>query len=257
MSRTAIFLLPIYDEEARLEVLLERIRDASLPAGWSRSILAVDDGSRDASAAILARRAADLPLVCLTHPVNRGLPQTLADGFAWVARHGGEADAVVSMDADDTHDPSDAAAMLAAIDAGADLVLASRFLPGAAMHGVAAHRHVYGNIANALLRAALAVPGVTDYGCGFRAARASLVRATVEHFGERLLELRSFGFICTAEMVWKLGWAAPRIAEVPLILRYDQKESRSKMPSLRTITGYGVLAAMGVRQRLSGLRGSA
>lgn len=252
MSRTAIFLLPIYDEEARLEVLLDRIRDAPLPDGWARSILAVDDGSRDRSAAILARRAADLPLVRITHPVNLGLPPTLADGFVWVAHNGGDGDVVVTMDADDTHDPNDAAPMLTAIDDGYDLVLASRFVAGAAMYGVAAHRHVYGNIANGILRATLALPGVTDYGCGFRAARASLVRDTVAHFGERLLELRSWGFICTAEMLWKLSWASPRIAEVPLILRYDQKESRSKMPSLRTISGYGVLAAKGVKQRLFG-----
>lgn len=250
-ARQAIFLLPIYDEEARLEALLERIAAAPLPPAWGLRLLAVDDGSRDGSAAILARRTPTLPLVVVTHAVNRGLAEALRTGLAWVAANAADGDAVVSMDADDTHDPAHAAAMLERIEAGFDLVLASRFQPGAAMYGVAPHRQLYGNAANAILRATLAVPGVSDYGCGFRAMSAPLVRRAVHELGPRLLELHSWGFICTAELVWKLSWFAPRIAEVPLTLHYDLKQSASKMPSARTIGGYGLLAAKGLGRRIS------
>lgn len=249
-ARHAIFLLPIYDEEARLEALLERIAAAPLPPAWERCILAVDDGSRDASAAILARRASTLPLTVLTHPLNRGLAEALCTGLVWAAANAADGDAVVSMDADDTHDPAHAAAMLERIEQGFELVLASRFQPGAAIYGVARHRQLYGNAANAILRATLAVPGVSDYGCGFRAMGAPLVRRAVRGLGPRLLELRTWGFICTAELVWKLSWFAPRVAEVPLTLHYDFKRSASKMPSARTITGYALLAAMGIKKRM-------
>lgn len=251
MSRAAIFLLPIYDEAALLEVLLGRIRDARLPSPWRARVLAVDDGSGDGSAAILARPRAELDVVVLTHERNLGLAQTLYDGLAWIARQARDDDAVILMDADDTHDPADAAGMLSEIDRGHDLVLASRFHAGASTTGVAAHRRAYGGIANALLRATLAVPAVTDYGCGFRAVRAAVVRRAVSALGERLLELRPWGFICTAELLWKLSLFEPRIAEVPLHLRYDRKQSASKMPSLRTMAGYAVLAGKGLGWRAS------
>lgn len=251
-ARYAIFLLPIYDEEARLEALLERIVAARLPPAWGLRIVAVDDGSRDGSPGILRRRAADLPLVVLTHEVNRGLAEALRSGLTWAASEAADGDAIVSMDADDTHDPAHAAAMLESIEQGFDLVLASRFQPGAAMYGVARHRQMQGNAANAILRATLAVPGISDYGCGFRAMSVPLVRRAVRELGPRLFELPAWGFICTAELAWKLSWFQPRIAEVPLTLHYDLKESASKMPSLRTIGGYALLAAMGMRRRVLG-----
>src|SRR5262249_5232912 len=58
MSAAVVVVLPVYNEALRLEVLLERIERAL--TGKPFRIVAVDDGSRDDSTAILARRSADL-----------------------------------------------------------------------------------------------------------------------------------------------------------------------------------------------------
>lgn len=239
--RTTIFLLPVYNEAARLDALLSRIRASMEKAGIAYRVVAVDDGSRDDSSGILTRRAADMPIVVLTHRFNRGLAETLRDGIEWVADNAGEDDVVITMDADDTHDPEDVGPMLLKIDQGCDVVIASRFCAGAEVRGVPAHRQLFSVGANGLLRAFLRIPGVRDYACGFRAIRAGLLRRAVMQLGNGLLELRNWGFICTAELLWKLSLFGARCGEVPFVLRYDKKEGDSKMRPLRTILGYGLL----------------
>ncbi len=239
--RTVLFLLPVYNEEARLDTLLDRIRDTMTAQGLAYRIVAVDDGSRDGSPAILARRKADLPLEVVTHRFNRGLGETVRDGLEWVADNAGPEDVVITMDADDTHDPAYVKAMLDTMDRGLDVVIGSRFQPGSEVKGVPGHRQTFSVGANGLLRVFLRIPGVVDYACGFRAIRADLIRRAVLQLGNRMVELGNWGFICTAELLWKLSFFGARCGEVPFTLRYDLKQGPSKMRPLRTIFGYGLL----------------
>lgn len=236
---TIFVALPVYNEAARLRTLLERIRTTL--DGRAYRILAVDDGSRDETGGILAQERERLPLEVITHPTNRGLADTLYDGLRWVAAHGNDDDVVVTMDADDTHDPAYILSMLAKMDRDWDVVIASRFQPGATVVGVPAHRQLFSLGVLLLLRVCLPIPGVRDYACGYRAIRVRTLKAACARFGERLLELRQWGFICTAELLWKLRAAGARCAEVPFELRYDLKESVSRMRAGRTIGGYGIL----------------
>ncbi len=234
-----VVALPAYNEAARIEQLLDRISTAL--AGKTYRILVVDDGSRDGTADILRRRSHDLPLVVVTHALNAGLAQTLHDGMRWVAEHCQDDDIVITMDADDTHDPVYIDALVQRIATGNDVVVASRFQPGAEVHGVPWHRQVYSWGVLVLLRLLLPIPGVRDYACGYRAIRVKTIRAAVERYGERLFELRQWGFICTAELLWKLHTVGARCAEIPFALRYDLKQSVSRMRVGRTIAGYGLL----------------
>lgn len=231
--------LPAFNEGARLETLLDRLHTALTNRPYR--IVVVDDGSRDTTPEILARRAADLPLVTITHPVNRGLAETLWDGMKWVADHAADDDVVITMDADDTHDPAYIEAMLNRIAEGNDVVIASRFQPGSKVVGVPPHRQLFSYGVLVLLRLLYPIPGVRDYACGYRAVRAASIRRAVANFGERLFDLREWGFICTAELLCKLHMVGARCAEVPFVLRYDLKESVSRMRAMRTISGYGLL----------------
>jgi dolichol-phosphate mannosyltransferase len=239
--------LPVYNEASRLEALLDRIQQAL--GGHAYQIVAVDDGSRDASAAILARRSADVPIVVLTHAANRGLAETLYDGLRWAAEHGDDGDVVVTMDADDTHDPAYIPALAEKIREGYDVVIASRFQPDSVVVGVPPRRRLLSYGVFAVLRLLMPIAGVRDYACGYRAMRLGLVRQAIREFGERLFELRQWGFICTAELLWKLNTLGARCAEIPFVLRYDLKQSASRMRSLRTIAGYALLVWQSRRQR--------
>ncbi len=250
-ERHLIFVLPAYNEGARLEQLLDRIRGAMESCPYK--IVVVDDGSKDETPEILERRKADLPLSVVTHTVNQGLARTLYDGLAWVAANANDNDIAITMDADDTHDPVYALPMAESLDKGFDVVIASRFQPGSAVIGVPAHRLLYSAGVRALLKMLLPIPNVHDYACGYRAVTTPIVRKALELFGEELIELRDWGFICTAEVLWKLHLAGARCSEVPFTLRYDMKESVSRMPTSRTVTGYALLIRNGWRSRSKAL----
>jgi dolichol-phosphate mannosyltransferase len=91
--------------------------------------------------------------------------------------------------------------------------------------------------------------GVRDYACGYRAIHSSALKAVVARHPGRLLELERWGFICSVELLVKLGDVTKRFAEVPMVLRYDRKEGASKMNALRTVLGYGALFLHRLRSR--------
>jgi dolichol-phosphate mannosyltransferase len=230
----AWIVLPAYNEAAGLPHLLDALARTEGSAGW-RTVV-VDDGSTDGTGEI-ARRCADrLDLTVLAHPENRGLAAAIRTGLEHVCRQAAPDDAIVTMDADDTHSPGQIPSMLRALEQGADVVIASRYVRGARQAGVPPHRAVLSAGVGLMLRLRFGLPGVRDYSCGYRAYRAGLLQRALAAYGGRLIESR--GFVVMTELLVKLAHFGPRIVEVPLDLRYDRKAGESKMPAGRTIAGY-------------------
>ena len=109
------------------------------------------------------------------------------------------------------------------------------------MVGVSRYRQFVSWAASLVMRAFFPYPGVRDYSCGYRAYRASAIQDALDVFGNAFVDLRGVGFTCTVEKLLKLRLVGARAREVPLVLRYDQKESSSKMLSGITTLGYGGL----------------
>jgi dolichol-phosphate mannosyltransferase len=83
-----------------------------------------------------------------------------------------------------------------------------------------------------------------EYSCGFRAYRASKIQEAVGFFGNNFIQLKGLGFTCTLEKLIKLRILGARFSEVPFMLRYDQKQSSSKMVSSITTFGYLTMALL-------------
>ena len=232
-------LLPAYNEERDIRTLLLRIRDAMLAAGLEYKIFVVNDGSTDGTLEIVRSCKEELPVEILDHGVNKGLGQAMLTGLSHVASLIDSADVLVTMDADNTHDPCLIAAMGAKIGAGAGLVIASRYEPGGEEIGLSRARSIFSRGASCLLSLFFPVRGVKDYTCGFRAYSGEALKDAFRAYGSRLVEER--GFTCMAEILIKMRAVGVRMAEVPLVLRYDLKAGRSKMNIPRTILRYFVL----------------
>jgi len=207
-------------------------------------MVVVDDGSTDRTAGILAECAKSLPIDVVTHPLNRGLGETERDGFEYVAARSAAADVIVRVEGDDTHDPKYIFALIAMLDEGFDVVNTSRFQPGGEQHGVSGYRAFISRAANLFMKTVFPIPNVRDFSCGFRAYRARAVQDAVAVFGNDFVQLRGLGFTSTLEMVVKLDLLGCRCAEVPFVLRYDRKESASKMVSSITALGYLIMAML-------------
>jgi dolichol-phosphate mannosyltransferase len=234
-----VFVVPAYDEEENLPRLLADLeaRPALFPRG-SRLIV-VDDGSRDATAAIAEAYAGPLPLELVRLGRNQGPGAAFRAGFAAaLARSPGEA-LVVTLEADTTSDLDALPAMLARARAGADLVLASWV-----MLNVGRARRLLSDGAGFVVRRVLGVR-VHTVSSFFRVYRASCLRAAGAHYGETLIRER--GFACKAELLAKLAALGAVIEEEPVGLDTSRRVGESKMPIVRTVLAYWRMMA---RQRL-------
>lgn len=227
-------VLPAYNEAEALPPLLHSL---SVLAGSIRlRVVLVDDGSTDGTGDVAREFAGRLDLTVLPHPRNLGLAAAMRTGLEHACGLASPGDAIVTMDADNTHCPEQIPDLLEALGDGADVAIASRYAAGASQAGVPPHRALLSAGVGWLLRLRFGLPGVRDYSCGYRAYRAGLLQRALAAYGPRLIE--SQGFVVMTELLVKLAPFRPVIAEIPLQLRYDRKVGPSKMPAVRTVLAY-------------------
>ncbi len=237
-------LLPAYDEEASLPRLLPKLDAALRSHGVTYRLVVVDDGSSDGTPALLADFARSLPLDVVRHAINRGLGETERDGFEYIVARCAPEDRIVRMDCDDTHEPEYIFSLLSKLEEGYEVVNTSRFQPGGGQVGVDGYRAAISWLANQFMRALFGIAGTRDYSCGYRAYRAQAVQDAIEVYGNNFIQLRGLGFTSTLEMIVKLHLLGCRFSEVPFVLRYDQKQSSSKMVGSITTLGYLMMALL-------------
>jgi dolichol-phosphate mannosyltransferase len=228
-----IIALPAYNEERTLPLLLQSIAAAMEENQIEYRVVVVNDGSSDGTAAAADRAAAHMPVERIDHPANRGLGTTIRTGLIAALEDAADRDIIVTMDSDNTHTPGLIARMVRGIREGNDVVIASRFQPGARIKGVPLYRRVLSRGASLLLRVVFPTPNVRDFTCGFRAYRAGVLKQAFDAFGDEFVA--QSGFSCMVDILLKLRSLDAIMAEVPLVLRYDLKFGVSKMVVLRTI----------------------
>ncbi|MXW14270.1 MAG: glycosyltransferase family 2 protein [Rhodothermaceae bacterium] len=166
-------VVPVYEEAASIASLSKEIRLSCKEAGLTFEVWFIDDGSRDDSwAEILRQRDADERFNGIQLRRNYGKSAALAAGFEHVS-----ARVVITMDADLQDDPSEIPSLVAAVDAGQDLVsgwkkarkdpwtktLPSRFF-------------------NLVTRIVSGIP-LHDFNCGLKAYRLEVVKS-MKIYGE-------------------------------------------------------------------------
>lgn len=239
LDKKITVMLPAYNEEKDLPVLLDRIQRAL--DGWADyRILVVDDGSHDRTAQIVRDATTRMPAELIQHPRNMGLGAAMRTGLKAAAQ---SSDVVITLDADNSQDPELMKSMVERLGADFDIVIASRFQSGAQEIGVPLFRIFLSHFASAGMRILVRYPGVRDYTCGFRVYRAETLRNLIVTFGDNFI--RENGFSCMFELLLNLRTLRARVSEVPLVLRYDLKEGASKMRILRTMWRYVITLTRG------------
>jgi dolichol-phosphate mannosyltransferase len=231
---TVWIVLPAFNEADNLGQLFRGLRELSDEAfRLDVRVLLVDDGSTDQTADVAVREAGRLPVEVLRHETNRGLAETFMRGMTAAADRAAAGDIVVCMDADNSHIPGQILRMVREIREGRDVVIASRFRPGSVVRGVPWSRRLLSRGMSILFRLTLPIQGVRDYSCGYRAYRAEFLRQALSVRTERLFARD--GFACMVGMLLHLSRHDAVFGEVPLVLRYDQKQGASKMRIGQTI----------------------
>jgi dolichol-phosphate mannosyltransferase len=143
------------------------------------------------------------------------------------------------MDVDFSHDPLSIPAMLAAIDAGSDAVIGSRYVNGGGTKNWPLHRRLLSRWGNLYTGAVLGVK-VRDCTSGFRVYRASALAAIAPE------TTKAEGYAFLSELVVRLSRRGSKISEVP-ILFIDRENGTSKMSgriiveSMLLVTRWGIV----------------
>jgi dolichol-phosphate mannosyltransferase len=221
MPRTVWLILPTYNEAGNIEqatTVAARTLDAVAPGAYR--MLIVDDSSPDGTGELADRLAAENETIEVLHRGEReGLGPAYLAGFAHALAGG--ADLLVQMDADLSHDPADIARLVAAIDAGADLAVGSRYIPGGSVVQWGTLRRLISRAGCLYARILLGLP-IRDLTGGFKCWR----RTTLESID--LATVRSHGYVFQVELTLRAARRGFRVTEVPITF-HDRQHGHSKM----------------------------
>jgi dolichol-phosphate mannosyltransferase len=236
--------MPAYNEGKNLPLLLQEIcwlAEESLPYR-DITVVVVDDGSADDTAAVVRRFAAELDrqryprvqIELVPHEVNKGLAEAMKTLLTHVADRGGPRDVLVAMDGDNSHPPGLIVRMLELVGEGHDIVIASRYQRGGRVLGLSWFRGFLSVGASWMFRLLFPIPNVRDYTCGYRAYKVPVIQRALKENPNFVSER---GFSCMVDILLKLRTVRPPLVmnEVPMVLRYDKKAGASKMRVLRTV----------------------
>ena len=211
-------VIPAFNEAGRIGGTVAQVCAYLDRQPYDWEVIVVIDGGPPAAAAEARAAAATRPNVrVLENDVNRGKGYSVRRGFL-----DAQGERRVFIDADLSLPIEGLQGMMARFDAGADVVIASRTVPGSRVEGAPpAGRDVMSKVFNLAVQT-LAVPGIEDTQCGFKgftaaAAEKIFTAAQSDRFGfdvEALYLARKHGF---------------RIDELPVICRYHGGSSVNRL----------------------------
>ena len=159
-------VVPLYNEEESLPLLVEKLLEALRPLGRSFELVLVDDGSSDGTASVLRGLSAQTPeLVAVLLRRNYGQTPAMSAGF-----DASRGDLIVTLDGDLQNDPADIPMLLEQLEQGYDLVSGWRHQ----RQDHAVSRLLPSKLANRLIARVTGVR-LHDYGCSLKAYRRELV----------------------------------------------------------------------------------
>jgi glycosyltransferase involved in cell wall biosynthesis len=198
-------VIPAYNEQARLPYTLAQIEQYLCQHQLAAEVIVVDNGSHDATSAVVQQAAIRFRGLRLLRLDRRGKGCAVRAGV--LAATGA---VVIFGDADLSWAVEDLGRFRALVEAGHPVVIGSREGLGSRRIGEPFYRHLMGRVFNRVVQL-LAVPGVEDSQCGFKAfsadaAQAIFSRQRIDGFGfdvEVLYLARRLGF---GVMVLPLSW---------------------------------------------------
>ncbi|MBO5499242.1 MAG: polyprenol monophosphomannose synthase [Bacteroidales bacterium] len=214
-----IVIIPTYNEKENIEKIIRAV--FGLEGNYS--ILVIEDGSPDGTAAIVKQLQDEFPdrLFMIERKGKLGLGTAYITGFKWSIEH--KFDYIFEMDADFSHNPEDLPRLYSACREGADLAIGSRYCNGISVINWPIGRVIMSYYASVYVRTVLGMK-VFDTTAGFKCYR----RRVLETIDLDKVRMKGYGFqIEMKYSTYKLGF---NIQEVPIIF-VDRKEGTSKMSS--------------------------
>lgn len=218
-----VILLPTYNEKDNIIALFDGLKDALAPIRKHEfRILVIDDNSPDGTSELVRKVSAKYGNISLIVGDKQGLGKALLRGMKYAVGKL-NADIIIQMDADLSHDPAVIPDFLAKIEQGSDFVVGSRYIRGGSIpSNWGLHRKIFSIAGNSIVRFGLGYLGVHDWTGGYRAYRkkyVDLISPFVEKYNGYVFQI---AFLHQAEL------SGAKISEVPINFT-DRLYGRSKI----------------------------
>ncbi len=225
--KKTVATLPTYNEAENIEELIGKLRTMDI------EVIVADDNSPDKTWKIVQDIQKDDPGVFLLRRMDKkGRGYAGAEAFC-VALESGAA-RIVEMDADLSHRPEDLPALLSALDAGADMVVGSRFSEGGDDARPSMIRRFITRFSSAYARVLLGV-SIGDPNSGYRAFTGEAMKKIDPE------SLISEGPSIVHEILIRASRLDCRIAEAPIHF-VDRQRGKSQLTLGRLIKGFAMVA---------------
>jgi dolichol-phosphate mannosyltransferase len=212
--------VPTYDERENLERMIGALEAVRAQPSATGDVLVIDDSSPDGTGVLADELAASRPWLHVLHrPTKQGLGRAYLDGFRWALAR--DYEYVLEMDCDFSHDPAAIPTLLAAAEAGADLVLGSRYCEGGRVENWGRARRLISSAGCLYARTLLGV-GVRDLTGGFKCFRRAVLQAI------ELDAVDAQGYQFQIEMTYRAILLGFTVQEVPITFA-DRVAGGSKM----------------------------
>lgn len=219
-----VVISPTYNEKTNIVKLIPFLIEEIFPRikNHTMNLLIVDDNSPDGTSTEVENFMKKWKNVFLLKGDKKGLGEAYVRGMHYAMDKMG-ADAVMEFDADFQHDPKDIPHLVEAMDAGADLVVGSRYVPGGAIPkewGI--HRKLISRFGGLFAQIMLWRFDVHDMTSGFKLTKTSfLSRVDLDH-------LYSKYYAYKLHILHDVLKQKAKTTEVPIIF-YERKEGSSKI----------------------------
>jgi dolichol-phosphate mannosyltransferase len=238
-----VVCLPTYNERDNLGPMVRALDDVVRRHELDARVLVIDDSSPDGTGELADRLTGEFRFLSVLHrPKKDGLGPAYLAGFVWTLAT--DADRIVEMDCDFSHDPEDLPRLLAATE-NADLALGSRYVEGGGTRNWSLARRAVSRFGSLYARILLGV-GVRDLTGGFKCFR----RSVLEAIGLERVSTKGYAFqIETTYRALKVGC---RVVEVPIVFS-EREAGKSKMSRAIVLEAMAKVPALRLRALLGRL----
>lgn len=233
-----LVVMPTFQEASNIREVLERVRAAAPEL----DVLVVDDNSPDGTASIAEAVASELGQIDVVVRAKKdGLGNAYRHGFAIGLERGYER--LVQIDADLSHDPAVLPELLARLDAGMEMAIGSRYVPGGSIpEDWPWHRKAASRWGNRYATWVLGMP-IRDATAAFRAYDADALKA-IDVGSTRA---RGYGF--QIETGYRMCKRTDAVAEIPIAFT-DRVHGHSKLSLLVAVEELILATGWGLRDLL-------
>ncbi len=238
-----VVCLPTYNERDNLEPMVRALDDVFRRHELDARVLVIDDSSPDGTGELADRLTGEFRFLSVLHrPKKEGLGPAYLAGFVWALAT--DADRMVEMDCDFSHDPEDLPRLIAATE-NADLALGSRYVQGGGTRNWGLGRQAVSRFGSLYARILLGV-GIRDLTGGFKCFR----RSVLEGIGLERISTKGYAF--QIETTYRALKAGSRVVEVPIVFS-ERETGTSKMSRGIVLEAVAKVPALRLRAALGRL----